>query len=89
MSDINEVLTERGKRYGDFESHATITQAIKYNIRQGESFTRMEDNMVEALDMIAHKIGRIVNGDPRYADSWADIAGYAQLVANHLEQDNA
>ena len=35
--------------------------------------------------MIAHKIGRILNGDPNYADSWVDIAGYAQLVANELE----
>jgi hypothetical protein len=34
--------------------------------------------------MIAHKIGRILNGDPNYADSWIDIAGYAQLVADRL-----
>lgn len=39
---------------------------------------------VEALEMIAHKIGRILNGDPGYADSWVDIAGYAQLVADRL-----
>jgi hypothetical protein len=39
----------------------------------------------EALDMIFHKIGRIVNGDPDYADSWIDIAGYATLVADRLE----
>lgn len=39
----------------------------------------------EALDMIAHKLGRILNGDPDYADSWADIAGYARLVADRLE----
>jgi len=34
--------------------------------------------------MIAHKIGRILNGDPNYADSWIDIAGYAKLVADRL-----
>jgi len=34
----------------------------------------------EALEMIAHKIGRILNGDPNYADSWHDIAGYAKLA---------
>jgi len=38
----------------------------------------------EALDMICHKIGRILNGDPDYADNWHDIAGYAQLVADRL-----
>ena len=84
---IDAVLTERGSRYGNFEDHARITQALKYEIRQGDSFTKMEDDMVEALDMIAHKIGRIVNGDPRYADSWVDIAGYAKLVADRLLED--
>lgn len=83
---IDAVLTERGSRYGNFEDHARITQALKYEIRQGDSFTKMEDDMVEALDMIAHKIGRIVNGDPRYADSWVDIAGYAKLVADRLQE---
>jgi hypothetical protein len=37
------------------------------------------------MDMIMHKIGRIVNGDPDYADSWVDIAGYAKLVADRLD----
>ena len=39
----------------------------------------------EALDMIAHKIGRIINGNPYYTDSWVDIVGYAQLIVDELE----
>ena len=35
--------------------------------------------------MIFAKVGRILNGDPNYADSWIDIAGYAKLVADRLE----
>ena len=38
--------------------------------------------------MIFHKIGRIVNGDPNYADSWHDIAGYAKLVEDRLNKEN-
>lgn len=88
MTDsIGEILAERGNRYGEFATHAAITQEIKHAIRQGPRFTQLEDDMVEALDMIAHKIGRIVNGDPRYADSWVDIAGYAKLVADHLQEE--
>jgi hypothetical protein len=34
----------------------------------------------EALDMILHKIARIVNGNPNETDHWHDIAGYATLV---------
>ena len=36
--------------------------------------------------MICHKLSRIANGDPFYADSWHDIAGYSQLVVNILEE---
>jgi hypothetical protein len=28
-------------------------------------------------------VGRILNGDPNWSDSWHDIAGYAQLVATN------
>jgi hypothetical protein len=45
----------------------------------------MQADQREALDMIAHKIGRILNGDPDYSDSWRDIAGYATLVADRLD----
>lgn len=86
MEDINKTLEERGKQYGDFQGHAEITVCIKDIIRRSPSFCRMEFNEVEALDMIAHKIGRICNGNPHYADSWIDIAGYATLVARELEK---
>jgi hypothetical protein len=42
----------------------------------------------ESLEMIAHKISRIVNGDANYMDSWVDIAGYAQLVIDKLQHDS-
>lgn len=85
-ADITQVLTERGTRYGTFESHAEASQALKGVIRarMGGKWNDMQDDQREALDMIAHKIARIVNGDPNYADSWVDIAGYAKLVADRL-----
>ncbi len=43
-------------------------------------------DQTEALEMICHKIARIINGDSDYADSWVDIAGYATLVANRLNE---
>lgn len=85
--DIVATLTERGNRYGKFSGHAQVTQEIKRVMSRhaaalNKTFT---DSQWEALEMIAHKIGRIVNGDPDYADSWVDIAGYAKLVADELE----
>jgi DNA-binding transcriptional regulator LsrR (DeoR family) len=85
--DITGVLEERGTRYGPFLSHAAITQRLKTVAHQfaNERGTKLVVDQAEALDMIFHKIGRILNGDPNYADSWVDIAGYAKLVADRLE----
>ena len=83
---IEDVLDERGKRYGGFSSHADITQDLKDVMNHRRSWMNLKNDQKEALEMIAHKIGRILNGDPDYADSWVDIAGYAQLVANRLEE---
>jgi hypothetical protein len=86
-TDVTEVLTERGNRYGKFTGHANVTQdlkkVIRHHLKQREK--KLADDQMEALEMIAHKIGRVINGDPDYADSWVDIAGYAKLVSDRLE----
>lgn len=84
MTDINTTLAERGTRYGAFTGHSAVTQTLKSVMFAKKPRHDMADDQVEALEMIAHKIGRILNGDPNYADSWVDIAGYATLVANRL-----
>lgn len=86
--DIDAVLTERGNRYGEFKDHARITQAIKLSFIDSPNWLELADDQMEALQMIAHKIGRILNGDPDYADSWVDIAGYAKLVADRLQSED-
>lgn len=85
--NIDDTLQERGKRYGTFEGHARITQKLKSELwdhMPSETFNKLKPDQKEALEMICHKLGRIANGDPDYADSWHDIAGYAQLVADRL-----
>jgi hypothetical protein len=84
MNDVNATLTERGKRYGEFTGHAEITQRLKDAMREHPGWLRLASDQREALEMNAHKVGRILNGDPNWSDSWHDIAGYAQLVANRL-----
>jgi len=87
VSDVDATLAERGSRYGKFKDHAALSQSLKHLICDhanalGKTFA---PDQAEALDMICHKIARIANGDPEYADSWIDIAGYAKLVADRLE----
>ena len=84
---LEYLLDERGARYGSFIDQARIAQELKGVM--GESLLAqgklLDDDQIEALEMIFSKLARILNGDPHYADSWIDIAGYAKLVANRLE----
>lgn len=84
---IDATLVERGTKYGKFADQAAVTYKLKNVLREhsgvhGKSYAY---DQAEALDMICAKLGRIVNGDPDYADSWVDIAGYAKLVADRLQ----
>ena len=81
------ILEERGNRYGKFSGHAEISQRLKGVVREFEAKRGCDlaPDQREALEMVMHKIARIINGDPNYHDSWADIAGYAKLVADRLE----
>lgn len=86
MSSIDETLSERGSRYGSFKEHARITQNLKRAMADSPNWEHMADDQREALEMVQHKIGRILNGDPNFHDSWHDIVGYTKLVADRIEE---
>lgn len=87
LSEVREILNARRVRHGEFDAHAEIAQGLKYVIREAGRNKGLDPAQEEALDMIAHKIARILNGDPNYQDHWIDIAGYATLVADRLPND--
>jgi hypothetical protein len=81
---IEQTLKERGNTYGVFFEHARLTQELKRSMHEHDGWEALTDDKREALDMIMHKIGRILCGDPEYKDSWHDIVGYAKLVDDTL-----
>ena len=86
-TDIDETLDARAQDYGKFKDGAALMQAMKrtladHALRHNKTFA---DDQWEALEMIVHKIGRIVNGNPDKVDHWVDIAGYAKLIADRLQ----
>lgn len=83
---VEQTLSERGNRYGDFKDHAYITQLLKRVKEDSPNGAGLKAYQEEAIDMIFHKIGRILNGDPDYIDSWHDIVGYAKLVEDILKE---
>ena len=86
-TDLDETLDERAQDYGKFKDGAALMQGIKRLLADharahNKTFA---DDQWEALEMIVHKMARIVNGNPDKVDSWVDIAGYATLVADRLQ----
>lgn len=86
-TQVDEVLDQRAVDYGAFKDGAALMQGMKrlmadHAQKHGKTFA---DDQWEALEMIVHKIGRIVNGNADKVDHWTDIAGYAKLVADRLE----
>jgi len=84
---VKALLEDRAKNYGTFEALSKIVQSLKSVIYKelGSRSKALADDQIEALDMICHKIARIINGDANHIDSWQDIAGYARLVAERLQ----
>ena len=85
VQSIGSTLEERGTKYGAFSCNADISQKIKDILRASPSWCTLSYDKREAMEMIAHKLARILNGDPEYVDSWHDISGYATLIVNDLE----
>jgi len=84
---VDETLDARALDYGKFIEGAEVMQMLK-RVVQAALNNRdkvLAHDQAEAMDMIIHKIGRIVNGNPDVVDHWLDIAGYAKLVADRLE----
>ena len=86
-TNIDQTLDERAQDYGKFKDGAALMQGIKrlladHALRHNKTFA---DDQWEALEMIVHKMARIVNGNPDKVDHWVDIAGYAKLIADRLQ----
>lgn len=80
------LVAERGKTHGAFADHARITQSLKRIIlleldaREFRGQPALTDAQHESIDMIVHKIGRIVAGESAFQDHWDDISGYARIA---------
>lgn len=86
-SDLNKIIQERESQHGGFIHNSQTSQIIKHAMRTSKEWQNLNMSMRESLEMIAHKISRIVCGDPENPDSWLDIAGYAILIAKALKNN--
>lgn len=91
MTNVTDTLGQRGSRYGRMDRNALLTQTLMDEvavaaIRSGQVLTPMHK---ECLHMIMGKVSRMVCGDQFYADNPHDIAGYATLLEEYINDINA
>ena len=84
---IDKTLTERGSRYGSFNDLAQISQGLKEAMRATPGWAKLTASQKEALEMVQHKVARMLNGDPTYEDNAVDIVGYATLMMKNMQGD--
>lgn len=74
---MSTVVPDRDHQHGGMEAVGCVAQGIKGAMRLGRNWDRLSPGRQEALDMVAHKIGRVLSGaDPRDLQHWEDLAGY-------------
>lgn len=85
--NTTQILNEREQTHGKFFSCAEISQDLKLIIHSNSE--HLKRHQLEALEMIALKMARILNGGHDHKDSWQDIAGYAHLGAGLFQPTNS
>ena len=73
-------IPNRDKQHGGLECVGIVSQQMKASMREGVNWASLQLHPAgrEALDLIVHKIARILSGsDPHDFQHWEDIAGYA------------
>lgn len=81
---LDKLLADREKTHGDFREHAHMSQLLKDDMHAADRWHDLSECQKESLEMIAHKIARILSGNSHFKDHWDDIAGYATLISKQL-----
>lgn len=87
LPGIEATLAECGARYGVFTEHSRIAMNIQAAIQDSPNWQYLAPDMKHAMQIIADKLARCLNGDFNYIDNWHDIVGYGKLIENRLLAD--
>lgn len=84
-----ELVDSRKALYGTFCGRAELTADLMERLQQHPKWPSIPAWGKWALIMLVEKIGRIVEGDPKYDDNWKDISGYAELARRNATGEKA
>jgi hypothetical protein len=88
---IQDTIEQRGNKYGKYAFNAELTQELMGLVTNHAELVgnELSKTHLESIHMIFHKISRMVNGDPWYSDNAHDIAGYATLLEEYINEANS
>jgi len=79
---MEEILENRNKTHGDYETGCKIAQELENVVSNTKNWMSLSPGKKIAIKMIFLKISRITEGDSNFQDHWIDIAGYAERAKN-------
>lgn len=85
--DVSLTLAQREAQHGDYRETSRIIQNLKLAAADSPNWENLAPFQAESIEIILHKIGRILSGNPNHLDHWHDIQGYAKLVENLLDRN--
>lgn len=83
---IEATLNDRQTTHGDFTDVAECSQGTLDFWKERQNWDQLTNVQKEALTLIAHKVARILSGNPNHADHWHDIQGYAKLAEDDARE---
>ncbi|RPH72703.1 MAG: hypothetical protein EHM78_02030 [Myxococcaceae bacterium] len=86
-STTKELREERKSTHGNWDDGAEISEATIEIWEKAKNWQAMSRGQRASLRMIAHKVHRLLTGDPDLKDTWDDIAGYAHLGIPEAQRD--
>lgn len=89
MPEIEDILKDRGSRYGDYRVQAQTAQRIRDAFESSPNWEILPDYMKEGLSLITTKFSRMLTGDMMYMDNIVDLIGYLTLMKTEMEKDHA
>ncbi len=87
---VQETLEQRGEVYGDYKGSVSVRSEImaiivyRYVTTHGKIMPKSDE--IRIYDIV-NKISRLAVS-PKHIDTWLDIAGYATLAKEELDEQD-
>lgn len=88
MDEIDQILEQRGKAYGDYRDLARTSQRLKNTLFHAPHWQSLPPVAREGLEMICLKMARIVHSGTIHEDSFKDLAGYVRLMTKYMNEES-